>query len=552
MSLVLAAGPSPAAAAPAAGDTIAGAYPSEQALRHYLQGRWLEEEGQGTEAQAELSRALSLDPTATDLALHLAEVAANSGDPGRALELAERVLADEPGNARALWLKGAALVNLGRAEEALGPLQAAVLADSTRAEYVRTLGRVAELLDRIPEAERAWETVTRLDEQDAESWFQLASTAARLGRFDLADSALDAASALNPVRPGTLFLRGLIREAQGRTSEAIDLYRHHLELHPTDQATRRRLVGLLSRAGRDREAYREARLLAAAQPDDPSALQAEAETAFASGQASAGERALAKLRALAPDEPELVLRSIAVLVRHDREREAVQLADDWAHQRPDDPDGASLQARARALGGELDSAAVYAERAVAAAPESLDSRRLLARIYQDAKRWPEAVAAWKQARQLSPGDPLLMLDYGFCLEQSGDITGAIEMGRQALGHSPDLPGALNFLGYLLADHDRDLPEALSLIRRAVEQDPENGAYVDSYGWVLYRLGRLDEARQQLESAVRMTGGDPVVHEHLGDVYRDLRLYERARAQYRACLQADSRNQRVRNKLEKLR
>jgi Tfp pilus assembly protein PilF len=125
------------------------------------------------------------------------------------------------------------------------------------------------------------------------------------------------------------------------------------------------------------------------------------------------------------------------------------------------------------------------------------------------------------------------------------------MGRDALAHAPDFPGALNFLGYLLADNARELPEALSMIRRALDQDPGNGAYVDSYGWVLYRLGRLEEARVQLESALTLTGGDPVIHEHLGDVYRDLRMPERAREQYRASLEADSGNTRVRNKLDQL-
>jgi tetratricopeptide (TPR) repeat protein len=261
---------------------------------------------------------------------------------------------------------------------------------------------------------------------------------------------------------------------------------------------------------------------------------------------------LERLRALDPADPELVLRSLGMLARYERGRSAVKVADAWASARPGNPQGLSLSARARALAGDYDSAAVYARRLVEATPDSLDSRRLLARVYQDARRWPEAVAAWRAARELAPRDPLLMLDMGFCLEQSGDVAGAIDLGREALSRAPDYPGALNFLGYLLADNGRDLDEALGLITRALEQDPDNGAYVDSYGWVLYRLGRLEEARKQLEGALTLTGGDPVIHEHLGDVYRDLRLLDRARAQYRASLEADSRNARVRNKLEQLR
>lgn len=551
LALVLAA-PTPAPAASAPADTSGGAYRSEQALRHYLQGRWLEESEQPQDAQAELSRALSLDPGAADVMLHLSELAANSGDAGRSLELADRVLEREPGDARALWLRGAALFNLGRAGEALAPLEAASRADSTNADYARTLARVAESLDRLPIVLEAWDRATRLDDEDAESWFQLASAAARLGRFALADSALDRSVELNPVRPGTVFLRGWIREGTGRDAEAAALYRQHLAIHPSDQATRQRLVLLLARLRRNAEAFHEAQVLASARPDDPDALQLEAESAFASGNTVAGERALTRLRALAPNDADLALRAAAVLVRHDRAADAVRAADGWARAHAGDPRGLSLAARARALAGQYDSAAVYARRLIEETPDSLEARRLLARLYQDAKHWPEAVAAWRAARALAPDDPLMMLDLGYCLERSGDLDAAIELGRAALARVPDYPGALNFLGYLLADNGRDLEEALALIRRAVEQDPDNGAYLDSYGWVLYRLGRLPEARTQLETAVVRTGGDPVVHEHLGDVYRDLSMPAEARAQYRASLAADSRNARVRNKLQRLR
>jgi len=86
----------------------------------------------------------------------------------------------------------------------------------------------------------------------------------------------------------------------------------------------------------------------------------------------------------------------------------------------------------------------------------------------------------------------------------------------------------------------------------VTQDPDNGAFVDSKGWVLYRLGKLAEARQELERAAQITHGDPTVLEHLGDVYRALRLLDLARAQYRRSLSGDATNQRVRNKLEAIR
>ena len=91
-----------------------------------------------------------------------------------------------------------------------------------------------------------------------------------------------------------------------------------------------------------------------------------------------------------------------------------------------------------------------------------------------------------------------------------------------------------------------------MVRRALDQEPDNGAYLDSMGWVHYRLGLLAEARRDLERAAELTHGDPVVREHLGDVYRDLRLFELAREQYVLSLRQDQGNARVRAKLSGLR
>jgi tetratricopeptide (TPR) repeat protein len=91
-----------------------------------------------------------------------------------------------------------------------------------------------------------------------------------------------------------------------------------------------------------------------------------------------------------------------------------------------------------------------------------------------------------------------------------------------------------------------------MIRRALERDPDNGAYVDSMGWVLYRLGRLTEARKELERAALLTSGDAVVLEHLGDVYRDLHLVDLARQQYQKALAAQGDGTRLKSKLDGLR
>jgi Flp pilus assembly protein TadD len=107
--------------------------------------------------------------------------------------------------------------------------------------------------------------------------------------------------------------------------------------------------------------------------------------------------------------------------------------------------------------------------------------------------------------------------------------------RKVLSANPEHAGALNYLGYMLADRNVRLDEAHDLIKKAVDLDPDNGAYLDSLGWVYYRQGRLNEAEDLLLRAIGHMGGDPTVHDHLGDVYLKLGKTREAVVQWQASL-----------------
>jgi tetratricopeptide (TPR) repeat protein len=541
----------PMATGSAPAEPLRPTYPSADAILHYAQARLSEERGDDAGAMAEYYRVLAIDPRSLSAARNLSELAGRRGEAARSLEFADRALALEPNDGQSLWLKGSAQFNLGRPAEALQTLEAATRSDSTRVQVWMTLARVGEHLDRIPVVARAYGSIVRLDEDDAEAWFQLAAAEARLGHFGVADSALTHAVQLNPMRPGEVFLRGWIRESTGRRAEAIGLYRHHLELHPDDQVTRSRLVDLLAREQRQAEAYDEARRLTRARPGDIDALQTEADLAFKSGHPRDGAEALDRLRRVAPDDPGTVAREVTVLGQNGRGHDAAARAETWARAHPGDYRGDMLIAQALATDHQIDAALEHARRAASAVPDSLAPRILLGRLYQSEKRYAEAEPVWVEALARFPQRIGLGLDLAYCREQRGDLDGSESAVRDVLKREPGNPTALNFLGYLLADHDRKLDEAETLIERAVEQEPDNGAFLDSLGWVYYRLGRFQEARVKLERAVQITG-DAVVREHLGDVYKVLKLLDLARDQYTRALGSDSSNTRLRNKLAEIR
>ena len=118
---------------------------------------------------------------------------------------------------------------------------------------------------------------------------------------------------------------------------------------------------------------------------------------------------------------------------------------------------------------------------------------------------------------------------------------AIRYAQRALEKNPDNADALNFIGYTWAEHGENLEQAEQYITRAMELRPDNGYIVDSLGWVYYMRARplmasgdvtagrkwLNKALEELQRAHELTGGDPVISEHIGDAY--LLLDERRRA-----------------------
>ena len=103
-----------------------------------------------------------------------------------------------------------------------------------------------------------------------------------------------------------------------------------------------------------------------------------------------------------------------------------------------------------------------------------------------------------------------------------------EILEEILKENPDDPSVNNDLGYLYADQGKNLDQAEKMIRKAITSEPENGAYLDSMGWVLFKRGKFQEALPYLEKAVeKATGGDDTLWDHLGDVYDRLQQSDKA-------------------------
>jgi tetratricopeptide (TPR) repeat protein len=160
----------------------------------------------------------------------------------------------------------------------------------------------------------------------------------------------------------------------------------------------------------------------------------------------------------------------------------------------------------------------------------------IAEIYEKGKRWADMGKALDAAEKLCTSDDqreTIFFMRGAMYERTKRYDESETAFRKVIELNGKNAGALNYLGYMLADRNVRLDEAHDLVAKALDLDPENGAYLDSMGWVCFRQGKADQAEQLLVHALDRLGTDPTVHDHLGDVYYKLGKTKEAIAQWQA-------------------
>ena len=171
------------------------------------------------------------------------------------------------------------------------------------------------------------------------------------------------------------------------------------------------------------------------------------------------------------------------------------------------------------------------------------------------KSYPEALRHLVAAEVIAKATDPSQLNEGFYFqlgatyERSGDLAQAEQYFEKCLKLAPEFAEALNYLGYMWAEHGTNLSRARELIEKAVKAEPKNAAYLDSMAWVLFKLNQPKEALPwALKAAEFSEQPDATLYDHLGDIYAALKEPEQAREAWRKSVALEP-NEEVRKKLE---
>lgn len=151
-------------------------------------------------------------------------------------------------------------------------------------------------------------------------------------------------------------------------------------------------------------------------------------------------------------------------------------------------------------------------------PKDIESYTTLSEVYVQLKDFDKAESTLLKATAVDASNENLRFRLATVYERAKAYDKAEAIFLELLQKNPKNAETLNYLGYMLADRGVKLDKALDYVKRAVQLDPNNGAYLDSLGWAYFKLNQLSLAEENLQRAVARLKNDPTIQEHLGDLY----------------------------------
>ena len=488
----------------------------------------------------------------------------------------QEVLRLDPKNAAAMYALSKDYTELNKHARASEYARDAVSLDTLNIEYREQLARVYMNAFQRDLAIREYETILRIDSMQNRSLYNL-------GRLVQAQQPLRALEIYETLmdREGEtwdlLLQTAEIYSTLGRYDEAIKSYESMVRIDPSNDALKRQLAETYSKAGRNDEALALLEKMYDVRPDDPDIALVLAELYLDRGET---QRAVDLFRTILLREdlhPEVRLRiGVALFGQSERDTAFVHVArsvfEDLRTLQPLDwrP---HWYLGALALNRQEDSVAIASfAKVTQLEPRNGDAWWFLGSIYFENGQYEKVFEAMYRARQTLPNDFRVYLLLGLAHSQSGESEDAVTELRKAYRLNPEdmnvlsslalsLDGlerfsesdslyekalridstnalVLNNYSYSLSERDLQLERALRMATIAVAADPENASYLDTIGWIHFKLGNYEEARKSIEKAIGTGNASPVVLEHLGDVFEKLGRMDEARKQWQKAHERD--------------
>jgi tetratricopeptide (TPR) repeat protein len=485
-----------------------------EAYHYYTAGNLLAAEGQDTLAIASYRRALAYDSDSRQIKFALAQSYAHAGRFDEAAIMAESI---RPRDVELLRFLSELYARMHNFAKRLAVHEEWAALDSTNAGLWQLLVSSYTAAHDTAAQTRALEHLARLS-GDPLVYEQLGFLKLDLGEANAAESLFQQAIASDSSQRATRVRLGLAQIWSDRNNpdSAYAYFRPAVEMNYYNVDLRKRFVYFLMQSGKRDEAIENARLVLKMSASEPDILYRLGILEFDADQLDSAEIHLTQLVTEHADHS--LARYFLGRVADERGDSATAEAQYW---------------QSIALADTL--------------PEPYLS---LGFHYTQRKHYDSAIQLYRRALERVPEQENLLFGLGAALERNGQFDESVDVFEKLIAKAPDHAPALNYLGYSLADKGVRLDDALEFIERALKVQPDNGAYLDSYAWVLFRLGRTEEAEEKLREALKYIKNDAIVYEHYGDILADLGKMQEAEENWRRALELEPGKASLQEKLNR--
>ena len=520
-----------------------------EALARFVEGMSLEENGEMDKALAAYRKVLDVDPGQADLASRVAALLTRQDDFPQAIDILKDAIKANP-NASGPLLQLAFIYAkyLRRTDQAIDYANRAIMLSPHNIDAYERLCEIALGAGDEKKALQSLDRAAEIRNDDPVFWSRLGKLYASIIFKPERSSKPDEIARVNDIfkkaadragdNPAVLKDVGDYYASTQQVKEAIPLYLRLLELEPDDTNAREKLAtGFVLTNQRDKavemlaaiikehpEKYQPYDLLAGLLDDAARALEREKKTdqakaAFAKAAANYEQSLI-----INPGRASPYLHLAELLLGPLKENErAVKVLSEARQHFPQTPE------------------IVY----------------YLGIAQREAKHFQEAVATFEEALHEAEAEggeianARFYFDYGATAEQAGLYDKAAELFKKSIAVDPaNAADAYNYLAYMWAEHNTHLEEAEQMIKLALQTDANNGAYVDTLGWLEFRQGKFDQALSDLlRAAQKLTRDDPVVLEHIGDACAKLNKSAQALDAWQKALNLVPLNKKLADKID---
>jgi len=199
-----------------------------------------------------------------------------------------------------------------------------------------------------------------------------------------------------------------------------------------------------------------------------------------------------------------------------------------------------------------DAAAIY-EWLMSSDPNNTGYIIGLGRIYTQAKEFDKAIEVLNEVKKTDPDNMAYLFQISLIYDLAGNKDKAEEALLKILKRQSDNDLALNNLAYLYIDNDKNIKKAVDMVKKALEMDPQNGAYFDTLGWGLFKLGKLEEAKKNTEEALKLeaTPDRGVIYHHYGDIMMKIGNTDAAREAYEKAIGLGEDSSKIQPKIDSI-